>query len=68
MVDDEGEIVHYAFYADTEPINVVEALKNSKWMHVMKEALKSIEDNKNWSLVKFPEGKKAIYMKWVYNL
>ena len=32
MVDDEGELVQYAFYVDTEPINVVEALKGSRWM------------------------------------
>lgn len=30
MVHDESEQVHYAFYVDTEPVNVTKALKNSK--------------------------------------
>lgn len=45
MVDDEGEFVHYSFYADTEPFNVTKALKDSKWMQAMKEELKFIEVN-----------------------
>ena len=27
VVKEEGELVHYAFYADFEPVNAVEALK-----------------------------------------
>lgn len=30
VVDDEGELVHYAFYKDIEPFNVIEALKDLK--------------------------------------
>ena len=45
MVDDEGELVHYAFYADIELVYAAEALKDSKWMKAMNEELKSIEDN-----------------------
>lgn len=40
MVDDEGELVHYAFYADTEPVNAAEALKDSIWMKVMVDVIK----------------------------
>jgi hypothetical protein len=32
----------------------------------MIEELKSIEMNKTWELVKFPEGKKIIDLKWVF--
>ncbi|XP_050897603.1 uncharacterized mitochondrial protein AtMg00810-like [Lathyrus oleraceus] len=39
VVDDEGELVCYAFYADVELVNVVEALKDSNWK-------KKIEDFK----------------------
>ena len=35
MVDNEGEMVHYAFYADVKPVNATEALKDSKWVKVM---------------------------------
>ena len=30
VIDNEGELVHYAFYADVEPVNAAEALKDSK--------------------------------------
>lgn len=30
MVNEEDELVNYAFYADVEQINAVEALKDSK--------------------------------------
>lgn len=30
MVNDEGELVHYSFYADSEPVNTAEALKDSR--------------------------------------
>lgn len=30
VVNDEGELVHCAFYADIDPVNVTEALKDSK--------------------------------------
>lgn len=68
VVDDEGELVHYAFYADIESINVIETLKDSKWMQAMNEELKFIEVNNIWSLVELPQGKKEIDVKWVYKV
>ena len=56
MVDNEGEMVHYAFYADVKPVNAAEALKDSKWVKTMNEEVKSIEDNNNWSFVELPQG------------
>ena len=45
VVDNEGELIHYAFYADVEPVNAAEALKDSKWVKTINEEVKSIEDN-----------------------
>lgn len=47
IVNDEEELVQYDLYADIGPINVIEVLKDSKWMQSMMEELKSIEANKN---------------------
>ena len=41
MVDGEGELVHYDLYADVEPVNAAEALKDSKWVKAMNEELKT---------------------------
>ena len=30
VIDNEGELVHYAFYTDVEPVNAAEALKDLK--------------------------------------
>jgi hypothetical protein len=68
VVNEEGELVNYAFYADVEPVNAAETLKHSKWMKAMNEELKSIEVNNTWSLVKFSQDKKAIDVKWVYKV
>lgn len=68
FVDDEGELVNYVFYADTEPVKIAEALKDSEWMKAMNEELKSIEVNNTRSLVELPQGKKEINVKWVYKV
>ena len=47
MVDAEGELVHYAFYADVKLVNTVKALKDSKWVKAMNEELESIKINNN---------------------
>ncbi|XP_058758225.1 uncharacterized protein LOC131631445 [Vicia villosa] len=44
-VDNEGELVHYAFYTDVKQVNAIKELKDSKWMKAMNEELKSIEVN-----------------------
>ncbi|XP_058733869.1 uncharacterized mitochondrial protein AtMg00820-like [Vicia villosa] len=67
-VDNEGELVHCVLYVDVEPVNATEALKDLKWVKAMNEELKSIEVNNTWSLVEFPQGNKAINVKWVYKV
>ncbi|MCI82182.1 hypothetical protein A2U01_0103456, partial [Trifolium medium] len=39
VVDNEGEIVHYAMLVDTEPIDVNSALKSNVWMEAMIDEL-----------------------------
>lgn len=46
VVNDEVELVQYAFYENIEPLNLTEALNDSKWMQAMMKELKSIEVNK----------------------
>jgi hypothetical protein len=64
-VTEDGEPVHLAFLAESEPVNVSEALKNPNWIIAMKDELDSIESNNTWSLVELPQGKKANEVKWV---
>ncbi|CAJ2634633.1 unnamed protein product [Trifolium pratense] len=67
-VDNEGDIVHYAMLADTEPLDVKSALKSKVWLEAMIDELKSIEKNKTWDLCKLPSEKRAIDVKWVYKV
>lgn len=57
MVDDEGELVHYTFYADTDLVNATEAFKDLRWMRAMMDEIKSTEDNDTWPLVELPKWK-----------
>jgi hypothetical protein len=65
-VTDEGDLVHLAFNAESEPVSISEALKDGKWVKAMQEELQSIESNGTRSLVELPSTKKAIAVKWVY--
>jgi histone deacetylase 1/2 len=63
-VSNEGELIHFTLLVDVEPVNFKDALQ-SVWKQAMMEILKSIEKNQTWQLVKFPEEKKTIDLKWV---
>ncbi|GAU51495.1 hypothetical protein TSUD_413780, partial [Trifolium subterraneum] len=67
-VTNDGDLVHLAFMAESEPIDVISALKSEKWRCAMKEELDSIESNQTWELVDLPHNKRAIDVKWVYKL
>ena len=67
-INDEGEIVHFALLAESEPLTVEEAMQNKKWIKAMNEELNSIEKNNTWELVELPKNKKAIGVKWVYKV
>ena len=68
MVNDEGELVYYAFYEDVEPVNAAEAFKDSTLMRAMNKELESIKVNNSWSLVELPQGKKEVDVKWTYKV
>ncbi|GAU47720.1 hypothetical protein TSUD_285070 [Trifolium subterraneum] len=67
-VINDGDLVHLAFMAELEPIDVISALKSEKWRCAMKEELDSIKSNQTWELVDLPQNKRAIDVKWVYKL
>jgi hypothetical protein len=46
-----------------EPASVVEATQEVVWRRAMIDELKSIEENKTWSLTELPAGKRAIGLK-----
>jgi len=49
-----------------EPVKLVEAKKDPKWIDAMKEELGMIEKNQTWKLVDKPSHKRPIGVKWVY--
>jgi hypothetical protein len=65
---DHNEEVHFAFMADTEPLNVNEAQKDQVWRNAMKEELAAIEKNMTWELMELLLGKKPIDLKWVFKV
>ena len=53
----------------TEPKNVNQALSSKdadQWKQAMENEINSLKKNKVWSLVKLPQGKKAIGSKWIF--
>ncbi|RDX86467.1 hypothetical protein CR513_32197, partial [Mucuna pruriens] len=51
------------------PINFCQAMQSSnfqKWIDVMKDEIKSMQDNDVWDLVDLPEGVKPIGCKWLF--
>jgi hypothetical protein len=68
VVNDDGDLVHLAFMADTEPVNWHEAVADSNWRKAMNEEIKSIEKNNTWRLVELPPQKKPISVKWIFKV
>jgi len=44
-VDDNGDLVHFAFLAESEPMRLVDAIQHPKWQKAMNEELMAIEKN-----------------------
>ncbi|KAK2417383.1 putative mitochondrial protein [Trifolium repens] len=68
VVNDDGDLVHLAFMADSEPVNWNEAIVDSNWRRAMNEEIQSIEKNNTWSLVDLPPQKKPISVKWIFKV
>ena len=45
-VDDNGDLVHFAFLADLEPVRLADAIQHPKWKEAMNEELMAIEKKK----------------------
>ncbi|CAA6661430.1 unnamed protein product [Spirodela intermedia] len=51
-----------------EPVSFVEVEGHPSWRKAMEEEMASIEENRTWSLVDLPHGRRAIGLKWVYKV
>nr|KYP56400.1 Retrovirus-related Pol polyprotein from transposon TNT 1-94 [Cajanus cajan] len=54
---------------EDDPINFCQAMHSSnsqKWIDVMKDEMKSMQDNDVWDLVELLEGVKPIGCKWIF--
>lgn len=56
------------FFEIEEPVNYVQAAKDSAWRQAMINEINAIEKNQTWKLVELPAGQKPIGLKWVYKL
>ncbi|WVZ81519.1 hypothetical protein U9M48_028886 [Paspalum notatum var. saurae] len=65
----EGETTEELLAAiGDEPATAEEANGIKEWCMAMLEEMASIEENKTWTLVDLPKGKRAIGLKWVFKL
>ena len=67
-VDDNGDLVHFSFLADLEPVRLADAIQHPKWQEAVNEELMAIKKNNTWQLTDLPKGYKAIDVKWVYKI
>ncbi|GJW70887.1 retrovirus-related pol polyprotein from transposon TNT 1-94 [Tanacetum coccineum] len=54
---------------DNDPVSFSQAIESDKckmWIAAIKEKFKSMDQNKVWDLVNFPEGSKRVGCKWVF--
>jgi len=68
VLNEEGDLTHFALLADSELINYKEAMKIDVWKRSMIEELQSIERNQTWKLVNLLDKKKKIDVKWVFKV
>ncbi|GJY87713.1 putative ribonuclease H-like domain-containing protein [Tanacetum coccineum] len=54
------------FLSQNEPKKVIQALEDPSWIEAMQEELLQFQLQKVWTLVKLPNGKRAIGTKWVF--
>ena len=52
-----------------EPTNYEEAMMNpgsTKWLEAMKSEMRSMYENKVWTLIDLPDDRQAIEIKWIF--
>ena len=66
------DYVVYVNYCNAlTPETYEEAIRSEdsrKWQEAMKKELKSLEENKTWTLVNIPEDKKIVEVKWIFKI
>jgi len=45
VVNSEGELVHFSFIAEVEPVEFEKAMTNEKWLKATKKEINTIERN-----------------------
>jgi Reverse transcriptase (RNA-dependent DNA polymerase)/gag-polypeptide of LTR copia-type/GAG-pre-integrase domain/Integrase core domain len=69
---DQQHMFNSAYTAmDSEPKTYEEAISSadaSKWKQAMEEELKALSDNKTWTEVELPAGRKPMDCKWIYKV
>lgn len=66
MID--NSLDYLDFEVDSEPLSLLDALADPRWLAAMQEALSSIEENKTWTLTELPFGKRPIFALWVFKI
>jgi len=51
-----------------EPSYYHEVAKDPWWQKAMAEEIQALENNKTWTIMDLPAGKKAINCKWIYRV
>jgi hypothetical protein len=66
-----GYMLFHASHEEVEPVTVTEALSGSnraKWLDAMQQEMTALSDNKSWTLVDLPHGKRTVKNKWVFKV
>ncbi|WVZ08788.1 hypothetical protein V8G54_022134 [Vigna mungo] len=67
-VTGSGDLVHFAFLADTEALTWKQAINVKEWREAMLKELKVIKKNRTWEMVELPQHKQPIDVKWVFKI
>jgi hypothetical protein len=51
-----------------EPASVGQAVREAPWHRAMEAELQAIEENRTWTLTELPPGRRAIGLKWVFEV
>jgi hypothetical protein len=68
VINTEGDLVHFALFVDSEPVNFEEAIASEVWKKAMTDEIEAIERNNTWYLTDLPANKQQIAVKWVYKV
>ena len=61
--ENQDNLTLFCLFADCEPMNFHEAVRDKNWKDAMDEEIKAVEKNNTWDLATLPNGHKAIGVK-----